>query len=221
MKVIAFNGSPRKDGSTAILLKKALEGAESQGAETELVHLYDLDYSGCISCYECKRLDSKSYGKCVVNDDLTPFLNDINSYDAVFLGSPNYIGSISGMAKLFLERFVYPYVTYTKEFPATLFTDKLKIGFIYTMSSQDSWMKAMNYDKVAYDLNGLFEMMFGESEVLIVNDTPMFDDYSKYLSERFDPEAKAKRRKEIFPLDCQKAFEMGSKFVKSDESGES
>ncbi|WP_321421121.1 flavodoxin family protein [uncultured Methanobacterium sp.] len=212
MKVIAFNGSPRKEWNTATLLKNALEGAASQGAETELVHLYDLDYSGCTSCYECKRINSKSYGKCALNDDLTPFLDNINDYDAIFLGSPNYIGTISGMAKLFIERLVYPYVTYSKDFPSTLFKDELKIGFIYTMGSQDSWMKAMNYDKVAYDLKGLFEMIFGESEVLIVNDTLMFDDYSKYVSERFDPDAKAKRKKEVFPLDCEKAFKMGLKF---------
>lgn len=113
MKVIAFNGSPRKEWNTATLLKKALQGAASQGAETELVHLYDLNYSGCTSCYECKRINSKSYGKCVLNDDLTPFFSNINNYDAIFLGSPNYIGTISGMTKLFLERLVYPYVTYT------------------------------------------------------------------------------------------------------------
>lgn len=219
MKVVAFNGSPRKERNTATLLKKALEGAASQGAETELVHLYDLNYSGCISCYECKRINGKNYGKCILEDDLTPFLSNINSYDAIFLGSPNYIGTISGMAKLFIERLVYPYVAYTKDFPATLFKDKMKVGFIYTMGSQNSWMKAMNYDKVAYDLKGLFEMMFGESEVLIVNDTSMFDDYSKYLTERFDPEAKAKRRKEVFPKDCEKAFKMGSEFAKSGKGG--
>ena len=79
MKVIAFNGSPRKEWNTATLLKKALEGAESQGAETELIHLYDLNYNGCISCLECKRLNGKSYGKCSLNDDLTPFLDNINN----------------------------------------------------------------------------------------------------------------------------------------------
>ncbi len=50
MKVFAFNGSPRKEWNTATLLKKALKGAEPPGAETELVHLYDLKYKGCISC---------------------------------------------------------------------------------------------------------------------------------------------------------------------------
>lgn len=44
------------------------------GAETELINLYDLQYRGCISCFSCKRIGGKSYGKCAVNDELTPIL---------------------------------------------------------------------------------------------------------------------------------------------------
>lgn len=55
MKVIAINGSPRKN--TATLLAKALEGASSCGAETELIHLYDHNYKGCVSCFACKLKD--------------------------------------------------------------------------------------------------------------------------------------------------------------------
>ena len=68
MKIMAFNGSPRKEWNTATLLKKALEGASSQGAKTELIHLYDLKYKGCISCFACKEKGGKGYGKCVVRD---------------------------------------------------------------------------------------------------------------------------------------------------------
>ena len=49
MKVIAINGSPRKKWNTATMLEKALEGATSEGAETELIHLYDLNFKGCTS----------------------------------------------------------------------------------------------------------------------------------------------------------------------------
>jgi multimeric flavodoxin WrbA len=77
LKILAFNGSPRKEWNTAILLNKALEGAASQGAETELIHLYDLNYKGCISCFACKMKGGKSYGKCAVKDDLTPILKSI------------------------------------------------------------------------------------------------------------------------------------------------
>jgi multimeric flavodoxin WrbA len=52
MKVMAVNGSPRKSWNTATLLKKALQGAASQGAETEIIHLYDLTFTGCIRATE-------------------------------------------------------------------------------------------------------------------------------------------------------------------------
>lgn len=55
MKVIAINGSPRKNWNTHKLLNAALEGAKSMGAETEIIHLYDLNYTGCRSCFACKR----------------------------------------------------------------------------------------------------------------------------------------------------------------------
>ena len=54
MKFLAINGSPRKQWNTATLLNKALEGASSEGAGAELIHLYDLNFKGCTSCFECK-----------------------------------------------------------------------------------------------------------------------------------------------------------------------
>jgi multimeric flavodoxin WrbA len=89
VKVLAINGSPRKKWNTATLLEKALEGAASLGADTELVHLYDLDYKGCTSCFACKLKGGKSYGKCAMNDGLTPVLEKLADVDALLLGSPS------------------------------------------------------------------------------------------------------------------------------------
>jgi multimeric flavodoxin WrbA len=83
MKVMAVNGSPRKAWNTATLLKKALKGAASQGAETELVHLYDLNFKGCISYFACKTRGGKSYGRCAVKDDLKPLFKKIEAADAL------------------------------------------------------------------------------------------------------------------------------------------
>ena len=111
MKVMAFNGSPRKKWNTATLLKKALEGAASRGAETELIHLYDLNYKGCISCFACKTKGGKSYGRCAVKDDLKPIFKKIEKADALIFGSPIYLGTVSGEMKSFMERLLFPYRT--------------------------------------------------------------------------------------------------------------
>jgi multimeric flavodoxin WrbA len=83
MKVMAFNGSPRKNWNTAQLLEKALEGAASAGAQTEMVNLYDLNYRGCMSCFSCKQKDGVNYAKCAMRDDLTPLLKKAGEADAL------------------------------------------------------------------------------------------------------------------------------------------
>ena len=64
MKIIAINGSPRKDWNTALLLQRALDGAAGMGAQTRLVHLYDLAFTGCTSCFSCKMKGSACAGLC-------------------------------------------------------------------------------------------------------------------------------------------------------------
>lgn len=212
MKVVAFNGSPRKKWNTATLLKSVLEGAESQGAETELIHLYDLNYKGCKSCFSCKTKGSKSYGRCAVEDDLTPVLKKIEEADAVILGTPIYLGTVSGEMKTFMERLMFPYLAYTNP-PQSLFKKKIKTVFIYTMGIPEEQLSEYGY-KQQFDTNEyILKVLFGHSESLLSMDTYQFKDYSKVVATRFDPEHKAKRRKEVFPEDCQKAFDIGARFA--------
>jgi multimeric flavodoxin WrbA len=213
MRVMAFNGSPRKEWNTATLLKKALEGASSQGAETNLIHLYDLNYKGCISCFACKTKGGESYGRCAVKDDLTPVFKKVEEADAIILGSPIYFGTVSGEMRSFMERLMFPYSIYTDP-PQSLFPRKIDAGFIYTMNVTEEQMQEFGFGH-HLDLNEIFlQMTFGSSEALLSFDTYQFKDYSKVVANRFDPEKKAKRRQEVFPRDCEKAFEMGARFAK-------
>ena len=220
MKVMGFNGSPRKRWNTATLVSKALEGAASRGAETELIHLYDLDFKGCISCFACKTMGGKSYGRCAVQDDLTPVFRKIETADAVILGSPIYFGNISGEMRSFMERLLYPYLIYTDP-PQSLFPNRIKTGFIYTMSINEEEMKEYFYPQFFGLSERFFNMIFGASEYICSFDTYQFDDYSKMVPDRFDPDKKAKRRQEIFPLDCDRAFQLGARFADGSSSQES
>ncbi|MDP4126931.1 MAG: flavodoxin family protein [Bacillota bacterium] len=208
MKVMAFNGSPRKGWNTAILLNKALEGAASQGAETELIHLYDLNYKGCTSCFSCKRIDSKSYGQCAMNDDLTPILKEVEKVDAIILGSPIYLGTATGEMRSLMERLLFPYLVYDKNH-STLFKSKISTGFVYTMGLTSTGAQERGYEQQFKATEMFLARIFGSSEYLTVTDTYQFDDYSKYVATAYNPEEKAKRRDEEFPKDCQKAFDMG------------
>lgn len=208
MKVLAINGSPRTKCNTATLLNNALEGAASRGAETELVHLYKVNFKGCISCFACKLINGESYGRCAVNDDLTPILKKAEKADAIILGSPIYLGTATGEMRSFMERLIFPYLVYDANH-STLFKKKIKTGLIYTMGAREDQMKLMGYDRYFNMVEMVMKRIFGESESLFVTDTYQFDDYSKYESTLFNVEEKATRRKEEFPKDCQKAFDMG------------
>ncbi|OIO02584.1 MAG: flavodoxin [Desulfovibrionaceae bacterium CG1_02_65_16] len=214
MNIIAINGSPRKKWNTATLLTQALEGAREAGAQTELVNLYDLDYKGCISCFSCKKIGGKSYGRCAMKDDLTPVLERIAEADALILGTPVYFHTETGEARSFMERLLFPYVTYTPGYKA-IFPRPLPTALIYTMNvaEADAPHAAIEYAA------GVFTRVFGSCETLLSTDTLQFSDYSKYLSTCWDGEAKAKRRAEIFPQDCVKARELGARLVQAGAKG--
>ena len=213
IKMIAVNGSPRKKWNTATLLDKALEGAASKGAETKLVHLYDLKFKGCVSCFSCKTIDGPSYGKCVVKDDLTPLLKAILDVHALILGSPIYYGTVTGEMRSFMERLFFPYSPYIDP-PGSLFPRKMSTGFIYTLGATEEMAKERGFNHHINWNEMIMERIFGVSESLCSYDTYQFEDYSKVFAPRFDPEKKAQRRREVFPFDCAKAFEMGQRFAR-------
>ena len=213
MKVMAINGSPRNNWNTATLLQKALDGAASQGAETEIFHLYELNYKGCVSCFACKTKNGPSYGRCAVKDDLTPVLKKVEIVDAIIFGSPIYYGSVTGEMKSFMERLLFPYSIYTSP-PGTLFPRKISTGFIYTLNASEEMSKKLGHDRYFNANKALLERIFGPSEILCSYDTYQFEEYSRYVAPRFDPLKKAKRRAEVFPMDCDNSFTMGARLIK-------
>lgn len=132
MRVLAVNGSPRKNGNTAALLEHALSGARSRGAEGRRVDLYDLRYRGCVSCFYCKRKD-RPHGTCALRDDLSPLLAEIRESDAVIFGSPIYYDNITSGMATFLERLLFSNYIYSEAIP-TVFPKALPTGFIYDMN---------------------------------------------------------------------------------------
>ena len=212
MKLMLFNGSPRKTWNTATLLNKAMEGAASQGAEAELIHLYDLHYQGCISCFACKRIKGRSYGKCAVQDDLTQVFARVEEADALIIGSPIYYGAASGATRSFLERLMFQYSVYDTN-RSSLFTKRISTGLIYTMGANETQMSEMGYAQNVQATEMSMKRIFGHSESIFVTDTYQFDDYSRYVTTLFNVAEKTKRRQEQFPKDCEKAFNMGAKFA--------
>lgn len=210
MRIYAVNGSPRKRRNTATVLMKALEGAAAAGPQiqTELLHLYSYTYKGCISCFECKRLGGRSYGRCAVQDDLTPVLEKLAGADGIIFGSPLYFQGITGMMRCFLERFLFQYFVYDMQY-SSLAPKKMQTAFIYTMNVPYTVMTEMQYPEQLKSMEFFIAKAFSAPSVLYVNDTYQFSDYSKYKVECFSEKDKARQREEQFPVDCQKAYELG------------
>lgn len=214
MKVYAINGSPRKNKNTATLLKKALEGvkASNPDAETEIINLYDLNYTGCKSCFACKLIDGKSYGKCAVKDDLYEVLEKLSQADGIIFGSPIYLGTITAQLQGFFERFIFQYLVYDKNY-STIAPKKMPTAFIYTMNAPKELMKNIGYPQSFNSMEGAIERMFSKPLVMYSNNTYQFNDYSKYKSDAFSEEEKRKHRETQFPIDLENAFSIGKNLL--------
>ncbi len=215
MKFYAINGSNRNEGNTAQLLKKAIEGVKSviHDADVEFINLYDIPFNGCKSCFACKKIDGKHYGKCVYNDDFKPILDEIVQADGLILGSPVYFGEVTGNMRCLLERLCFPFLVYDKD-TDSLAPKRMPVGFIYTMNVTKDLAEKMNYNHFILNNDLVFENTFRKPYDLCSFDTYQFSDYSKYKSDIFSEEHKSEVRKTQFPKDLESAFKIGSKIAR-------
>jgi multimeric flavodoxin WrbA len=102
MKVIAFNGSARKEGNTAILLNLILAELKAEGIETELYSLAGKPVQGCIGCFKC--FDKKDKRCNVEKDIINECIQKMVEADGILLGSPTYFADVSASMKAVIER---------------------------------------------------------------------------------------------------------------------
>lgn len=102
MKVIAFNGSARKDGNTAILINHVLGELTREGIETELYQLAGKRIRGCIACLRCRQNRDQC---CAVKDDvLNECLEKMIEAEGIILGSPTYFADLTAEMKALIDR---------------------------------------------------------------------------------------------------------------------
>ncbi|QLH74286.1 MAG: flavodoxin family protein [Methanomassiliicoccales archaeon] len=105
MKVLAFNGSPRKNGNTRRALEIVLEEISKEGIETELIDIADGPLAPCRACGACGR---NKDGRCIIDDDpLNGWLEKMYAADGFLIGSPTYFGNMSAHTKAFIDRTGY------------------------------------------------------------------------------------------------------------------
>ena len=126
------------------------------------------------------------------------------------MGTPIYVGNVTGLLRNFLERLTFPYVSYDTD-GIMKFKDSIKSSYIYTMNCYPE--KSNIYDGIFSANKHLMSFLNSESEYMIYGNSYQFDDYSKYYSSKFDMARKEKDYKEEFPKVCVEAYELGRRMA--------
>ena len=208
-KIIAVNAGPRKGWNTDTLITEAAKGAEASGAEIIRFDLFRLEkYTGCISCFGCKK--EKFKGHCVCKDGLTPVLDAIRSADGLIIGSPNYLSEMTASFRALYERLIFQSLTYNLETPC-VDQNVIPVLLIMTSNAPDTAYRGLlnNYQQT-------LSRFVGPTEVFVSGNTLQLKDYSKtdWQWTMFDPTAKKERHDTVFPQECRKVYEIGEAMFK-------
>ncbi len=99
MKALCIIGSPRKNGTTATVVSRMIEGLVEKGVDVKRYGLGALDINYCKGCHVCEET-----GRCVQRDDMDLVLQDLFAADVVLVASPSYWGDVTGQLKVFIDR---------------------------------------------------------------------------------------------------------------------
>ena len=207
-RIIAVNAGPRMGWNTETLITEASKGAESAGAAVERFDLFRLErYTGCISCFGCKK--EKFKGHCICRDGLTPVLDAIRASDGLIIGSPNYLSEMTASFRALYERLIFQNLTYNVKEPCCS-ERRIPVLLIMTSNAPDTM-----YTHLISGYQQTLSRFVGPTDTLVSGNTLQLKDYSKTDWEwtMFDPEAKQRRHETVFPQECKKAFEKGARLA--------
>ena len=213
-KIVVVNAGPRKGWNTDTMVSEAAKGAEEAGAEIIRFDLFRLEkYTGCISCFGCKK--EKNKGHCVCRDGLTPVLDAIREADGLIIGSPNYLGDVTASFRALYERLIFQSLTYSLEQPVCN-RNVIPVLLVMTSNAPDTM-----YQNMLAEYRQTFSRFVGPTEVLVSGNTLQLKDYSKtdWPWTMFDPAAKQERHDTVFPEECRRAFAMGAELVARRRNG--
>lgn len=147
-KVVAFIGSPRKNGNVDTIVEKILNGVEISGGSIKKFYLNDMNIRGCQGCLYCRKVHN-----CALKDDMQEVYEEIKKAEYVIIGSPVYICQISAQTKLLLDR-LYPLTEIDKSKHTPRFGKK-KLIMVYTQAAPFSFLFKKYFKYTAKHLKGM------------------------------------------------------------------
>jgi multimeric flavodoxin WrbA len=161
MKIIGIIASPRKEGNTAWVVNKILEGAKEQGAVAQAWYFSDLDIKPCSGCLCCHKEGNRG---CVIRDDMQELYGAIEQADAIVFGSPVYMGQMSAQAKIITDRlFAQISPRFSPHYKEKV--TKQKLTLVFTQGNPDPGMFQVYFDYMKH----IFQLLeFDVNEVVVV-----------------------------------------------------
>lgn len=147
-KIVAFMGSPRKNGNVDTILDEIIKGVSSNNGEAKKYYLNDMDIKGCQGCLYCRKNHT-----CAFKDDMTEVYEDIKNAEYVIIGSPVYICQVSAQTKILLDR-LYPLTEIDKSKHTPRFGQK-KLIMVYTQAAPISFLFKRYFRYTAKHLKGM------------------------------------------------------------------
>ena len=209
-KIIIIDGGPRKTFNTASMLQKIAEGVASVSEQIEVktVRLSGIDHKGCMSCLACK-VKGKATNVCKFSDSLTPVLEEIAQADGLVMGSPIYFSELTAQLRAFLERLVFPWLSYN-DYSLTA-PKRIPVILTYTMNANTEQAQGV------YQSMGIIESCLsramGDVEHVDAHNTYQVKNYDRYELAGFSEEAKRLYRDENWENDLQRAHDAGRRMA--------
>lgn len=197
MKTVVINADPKRKEHNAQLMKSAMKGAESVGADVKYVDLYKLELSGCRICRICK--NDEDTCKCYWKDELSPLIEEILDADCLLVGSPIFFSSPSSHYMALLERLIYCIVSYKT---GNKFKGKVNVGLFYTI----------NYPMDYFEKSVRPHLKQSEDVLKMLNGKVVVDSFNKISKNDYanKDEESIKLKEEQFARDLEKTFEIGA-----------
>ncbi|WP_371380067.1 flavodoxin family protein [Sporomusa aerivorans] len=158
-KIVAINGSPRAQGSTAALVDAILKGAGEKGAQVKTYNVNTMNIKGCQSCYACK-----TQGHCVLQDDMQELYEEIATAGGIIFATPVYMWQMTAQLKLAVDR-LYPFL---KPDYSSYLTPGKKVLLAVTQGRPDTSMFHHYFEHMGKTLSFLG---FGDYKILIAGGT--------------------------------------------------
>ena len=169
-----------------------------------------------MSCFACKLKNAKTHGLCAFKDALTPILEKALAADVLVAGSPVYFSYPTEMFRSFIEKLLFPIMSYNVNPDGTrprAIDKTIYSGIIYTMNCPEDYAPKMHYPELLAPNASACELVLGYCETLCAYNTYQFTEYSRYDAGMFSEPVKAKYREEHFPEDLRKAYELGKRLT--------